>query len=190
MEVIAEPFAGVKLIQLAVHADGRGHFVETYRRSHYEILGISDFVQDNRSRSRQGVIRGIHYQRQHPQGKLLTVARGRLMDVVVDIRAGSPTFGASFVTELSGSNGRQLYVAPGLAHGICCLSNRVDLLYRCTDYYVAGDAAGIAWDDPDLAIPWPVDAPILSDSDKSWPRLRDVPAHELPTWSPVSGPST
>jgi len=185
MKVVHTPLPGVLLLELDTHPDSRGHFVETYRRSTYGQLGIGPFVQGNRSRSREGVVRGLHYQRRHPQGKLVNVARGRLMDVVVDIRVGSPAFGRVFVTELSAANGRQLWVPPGCAHGICALSDHVDLLYRCTDYYVPGDGVGIAFDDPDLAIRWPDREPLLSEADRRWPRLCEVPNAELPRWTAV-----
>ena len=140
-------------------------------------------MQDNHSRSRRGTLRGLHFQRRHPQGKLVACARGSIYDVVVDLRAGSPTFGRSYGVTLSDEDHRQLWIPPGLAHGFCVLSDEADFLYKCTDYYRPDDEGGIAWDDPDLGIAWPVEAPLLSEKDRRLPRLRDLGPEDLPVVS-------
>jgi dTDP-4-dehydrorhamnose 3,5-epimerase len=173
----------VLLIEPDVFADARGFFMETFHAQKYAAAGLpTGFVQDNHSRSAAGVLRGLHYQLEHPQGKLIRVATGSVFDVAVDIRTGSPRFGQWVGVELSGQNHRQLYVPPGFAHGFCVLSEQADFLYKCTDLYVPGDEYGIAWDDPDLAIDWPAMDYLLSDKDKDFPRLRD--ATHLPAYRP------
>jgi len=156
MKLLPTDHPELLLIEPDVHRDARGFFLETYHARRYAELGIPDvFVQDNHSRSGRGVLRGLHYQLDHPQGKLVRVASGRIFDVAVDIRRGSPYFGHYTGVELSGENQLQLYIPPGFAHGFCVLSEQVDFLYKCTDYYAPGDEYGIAWNDPALAIAWP-----------------------------------
>jgi dTDP-4-dehydrorhamnose 3,5-epimerase len=141
-------------------------------------------VQDNHSRSGRAVLRGLHYQLDHPQGKLVRVVSGRIFDVAVDIRRGSPYFGHCIGVELSGENQHQLYIPPGFAHGFCVLSEQVDFLYKCTDYYAPGDEYGIAWNDPALAIAWPEMDYLLSDKDRSYPLL--AAARHLPDYGATS----
>jgi dTDP-4-dehydrorhamnose 3,5-epimerase len=169
------------LIEPDVYRDARGFFLETYHARRYAELGIPDvFVQDNHSRSGRAVLRGLHYQLDHPQGKLVRVVSGRIFDVAVDIRKGSPYFGHCTGVELSGENQLQLYIPPGFAHGFCVLSEQVDFLYKCTDYYMPGDEYGIAWNDPALAIAWPEMDYLLSDKDRRYPVLAE--ARHLPTY--------
>ena len=167
MNVEHASIAGVKLITPDIHGDQRGFFMETYQAQRYaEIAGVDvSFVQDNHSRSGQGVLRGIHLQKTRPQGKLVRVSRGAVFDVAVDLRKGSTTFGQWCGTELSDANGAQLWIPPGFGHGFLVLSEVADFEYKCTDYYVPEDEATLAWDDPDVGIEWPVDAPLVSSKD-------------------------
>jgi len=170
------------LIEPDVHRDARGFFLESYHARRYAELGVcGEFVQDNHSRSELAVLRGLHYQLDHPQGKLIRVVSGRVYDVAVDIRQGSPHFGRWFGAELSGENHYQLYIPPGFAHGFCVLSEQADFLYKCTDYYAPGDEYGIAWNDPALAITWPVMDYLLSDKDRGYPVLAE--AVRLPVYT-------
>ena len=182
--VVVETFAAPGLIALTPpkHGDPRGFLSETYSRRRFREIGIDiEFVQDNHTYSAgQGTIRGLHFQvPPHEQGKLVRVLRGAIVDVVVDIRRGSPAFGRATAVELSAENWRQLYVPPGFAHGFCTLTPDAEVLYRMTKYYATDADRGLAFDDPDLAIRWPVpaSAAILSDKDRRHPRLRDLPAH-------------
>lgn len=167
---------GMVLVQPTRRGDERGFFEELYRRSHYVTGGISpDFVQDNLARSRRGVIRGLHFQRPpQPQGKLVRVLRGEVFDVGVDLRVGSPAFGRWVGVTLSDAAGSLLYLPPGLAHGYQVLSEEADLLYKVTAEYAPTLEGGVRWDDPDLAISWPLPDPVLSDRDRGLPLLRDV----------------
>ena len=174
MKVTPTEHPDVLLIEPRVFNDARGFFMESYHAAHFRQAGLPDtFVQDNHSRSVRGVLRGLHYQFEHPQGKLMRVVAGSVLDVAVDIRRGSPRFGQWVGVELSAENRYQLYVPPGFAHGFCVLSEQVDFLYKCTDFYAPGDEYGIAWDDPDLGIEWPKIDFILSDKDKDFPKLSD-----------------
>jgi dTDP-4-dehydrorhamnose 3,5-epimerase len=151
--------------------------MESWHRKKFAELGLDvDFVQDNHSRSAKGVLRGLHYQLQRPQGKLVRVVSGAVFDVAVDIRKGSPTFGHWVGAELSEDNQHQLYVPPGFAHGFCVLSERADFLYKCTDYYVPGDEYGIRWDDPAIGIDWPGRDFVLSAKDAGNRCLADMDA--------------
>lgn len=171
---------GVVVIELKRFGDQRGMFMETYQRERYEALGIhGEFVQDNYSSSVRGVLRGLHHQLTRPQGKLVHVAHGEIFDVAVDIRRGSPTFGEVYSCVLSADNALQLWVPPGFAHGFQVISERADVIYKTTDVYVPSDERAIRWDDPELAIPWPVASPTLSARDTAAPFLRDS---ELPTF--------
>jgi len=175
MRLLPTDHPEVLLIEPDVHRDARGFFLESYHAQRYADLGIpSAFVQDNHSRSGRAVLRGLHYQFAHPQGKLIRVTGGRVFDVAVDIRKGSPYFGRWFGVELSGENHYQLYIPPGFAHGFCVLSEQVDFLYKCTDYYTPGDEYGIAWNDPALAITWPEMDYLLSDKDRDYPVLAEA----------------
>ena len=183
MRVTATDLPGVLLIEPKAFGDARGFFLESYHAQYYAESGIPGlFVQDNYSHSRRGVLRGLHYQLEHPQGKLVWVTRGEVFDVAVDIRQGSPTFGRWVGVTLSEDNHRQLYIPPGFAHGFCVLSDPADFLYKCTDFYHPEDEGGVLWCDPDLAIAWPVAAPMLSEKDKLYPRLADVLPKRLPIY--------
>jgi dTDP-4-dehydrorhamnose 3,5-epimerase len=164
----------VLLIEPDVFSDARGFFMETFHAAKFTQQGLPEvFLQDNHSRSVRGVLRGLHYQLQHPQGKLVRVVTGEVFDVAVDIRKGSPMFGKWVGAVLSEANQRQMYVPPGFAHGFCTLSEQADFLYKCTDLYAPGDDYGIAWDDPDLAIEWPQLDYLLSDKDIGNPQLSE-----------------
>lgn len=176
MRIIETPMPGLLLIEPRIVHDERGFFVEAYHESRYLQSGVSaHFVQDNHSRSLRGVLRGLHFQISHPQAKLVRVARGEVFDVAVDIRRGSPTFGQWHSTVLSDSNGRQVFIPEGFAHGFCVVSVAADLEYKCSDFYDPEDQFGVVWNDPDLGIAWPVASPILSEQDRRLPRLSDVP---------------
>lgn len=174
---------GVIVIEPKVFGDSRGFFLESFQAQRYREIGINvDFVQDNISRSRYGVLRGLHYQLQHPQGKLVTVIRGEVFDVAVDIRHGSPTFGKYFGAILNDQNHKQLYVPPGFAHGFCVLSEYVDFYYKCTDYYYPDDEHGVLWNDRDIGIKWPklTCTPILSSKDMANKYLKSIDIGLLP----------
>ena len=184
MKIVETPLPGVIQIEPDVFGDERGFFIETYSEKRYRDAGIKEsFVQDNHSRSRQGVIRGLHYQLNHPQGKLVRVVRGSVFDVAVDIRKGSPTFGKAAWTILSDQNHYQFYVPPGFAHGFCVISEFCDFEYKCTDFYAPDDEGTVLWNDPDLEIPWPVANPQLSDKDTKALCLKDIPEDHLPVYS-------
>ena len=175
MEVEVTPIDGVLLIKPKVWRDARGYFVETWHRERYEALGITlPFVQDNHSRSTRGILRGLHFQRTFPQGKLVSVSSGSVFDVAVDIRKHSPTFGRWFGAELTGDNQHQMWVPPGLAHGFCVLSDVADFFYKCTETYHPEDEGSIRWDDPELAVAWPLMDPVLSAKDLAAPLFRDA----------------
>lgn len=162
------------------HADDRGFFLETYRRDAYRDAGIdADFVQDNHSRSVYGTVRAFHFQIQPGQAKLVRTARGSVLDVIVDLRRESPTYGEHEAFELSDENNRQLYVPIGFGHGFCVTSDIADVTYKVSSYYDGANERGIAWDDPDVGVSWPVQEPLVSDRDRSNPRLRDI-ADTLP----------
>ncbi len=173
MIVHATTLSGVLIIEPRVFEDSRGFFLESYHARRYAEAGLdAPFVQDNHSRSVRGTLRGLHFQEQRPQGKLVRVIEGAIWDVAVDIRPDSPTFGGHVGVELTDSNFRQIYVPPGFAHGFCVTSDVAQVEYKCTTFYDAADERGIAWDDPRLAIPWPVSgAPILSTRDATNPTL-------------------
>lgn len=169
------PLAGVKLIEPDVFADSRGHFLETHHLQKYRQAGLEEtFVQDNFSHSKKNVLRGLHYQYPQAQGKLIYAVSGRIFDVAVDIRRDSPTFGKWFGIELSSDNHLQLYISPGFAHGFCVLSEAADVIYKCTDFYNAGCEHTLLWNDPDLAIDWPVTRPLVSDKDARGKPLQQV----------------
>lgn len=166
---------GVLLLEPKVFADERGYFMETFRSDVMRRAGVAaEFVQDNHSTSSRGVLRGLHYQEPKPQGKLLRCAHGAIFDVAVDIRVGSPHFSKWFGIELSESNRKMLWVPPGFAHGFCALTDDAVLIYKCTEYYDHAADRVIAWNDPDLAISWPVTDPQLSPKDAAAPRLKDA----------------
>lgn len=175
MIVHETPLPGVFIIEPAVHKDPRGFFLETFSAARYERSGIpGPFVQDNHSRSLKGTVRGLHLQVNRPQGKLMRAVSGSMLDVAVDVRVGSPTFGRWTGAVLSGDNFRQLYVPPGFAHGFAVISDVVDVEYKCTDYYVPEDEITIAWNDPAIGIEWPVAEPTLSARDRAAKTLSDL----------------
>ena len=183
MEVVATPLPGVYRITPRVFQDTRGFFLETWQASRYaEVQVPGPFVQDNHSRSTYGTLRGLHYQLQHPQGKLVWAVQGEVFDVAVDIRRGSPTFGQWYGAILSGENHQQLYIPAGFAHGFCVLSPTADFCYKCTDVYAPGDEYGLRWDDPRLAIAWPVTTPLLSAKDAVYPTLDTIALEHLPQY--------
>lgn len=166
MEVVQTPIEGVKLIKPKVWGDARGYFVETWQQERYAAAGIDlPFVQDNHSRSSLGTLRGLHFQKTRPQGKLVSVSMGKVFDVAVDIRHGSPTFGQWYGVELTQENQWQLWVAPGLAHGFVVTSKTAHFHYKCTDYYMPEDEGSIRWNDPAFNVQWPLKNPKLSDKD-------------------------
>jgi len=166
MNVIETTLPGVLIIEPAIFGDDRGFFKETFQAQRYRELGISqDFVQDNYSRSSYGVLRGLHFQQQYPQGKLVSCTHGSVFDVIVDIDPASATFTQHVSIEISGENHRQVYIPPGYAHGFCVLSDTADFMYKCTDYYRPDDEAGILWNDPQIDIAWPIIHPTLSPKD-------------------------
>jgi dTDP-4-dehydrorhamnose 3,5-epimerase len=174
---------GVVLITPRVFQDERGVFFETYKTVDYAAAGINcEFVQDNVSVSTSRVIRGLHYQVPNPQAKLIQVLSGAVLDVAVDVRRGSPTFGKWVAEVLSDENRRQLFLPAGFAHGIAVLGSPAIVSYKCSTLYCqAGDAA-VLWNDPDIGVAWPVDDPILSAKDAAAPRLADVPYERLPVY--------
>ena len=187
MNIITTNLPSVIVIEPKVYVDKRGFFLETFREDVLLQAGINvHFVQDNHTRSSQGVLRGLHYQMTQTQGKLVHVATGSVFDVVVDVRSGSPTFGQWFGTELNEDNIKMIYVPPGFAHGFVVLSETADFIYKCTDYYHPESEQGIAWDDPDLNIDWPIaeiaEKISLSDKDKQNVKLKDQPAEKLPAY--------
>ncbi|MDJ0922224.1 MAG: dTDP-4-dehydrorhamnose 3,5-epimerase [Henriciella sp.] len=174
--------AGLILVKPNRHVDARGWFSESYRADAFAAAGIMDtFVQDNHSRSiGKGTIRGLHFQiPPHAQSKLVRCTQGTILDVAVDIRTGSPTFGQHASCVLSAENGHQLYMPPGFAHGFCTLSEEAEVQYKVSDYYARDAERGLAWNDPQLAIDWSLHgaSPILSDKDRNLPRLEDLPAY-------------
>jgi dTDP-4-dehydrorhamnose 3,5-epimerase len=183
MKVYSTALPGVYLIEPRLFTDPRGFFMEIWQAERYRQAHIpGPFVQDNHSYSTQGVLRGLHYQLKRSQGKLVYVLQGEVFDVAVDIRRGSPTFGHWVGEILSGANHRQMYIPPGFAHGFCVLSEGVDFLYKCTDFYTPKDEYGLRWDDPALGIDWPVSDPILSDQDRHYPTLNTIPQQHLPVF--------
>ena len=165
---------GLCIIEPAVYGDSRGYFMETYNQKDMEAEGLTmKFVQDNQSCSIKGVLRGLHFQKEFPQGKLVRVVRGKVFDVAVDLRNGSDTYGKWFGIELSEENKKQFYIPEGFAHGFLVLSDVAEFCYKCTDFYRPNDEGGLAWNDQTIGIDWPkLDAPyILSEKDKKWGRL-------------------
>lgn len=188
------PIEGLYIIEPAVHGDSRGYFMETYNQRDMEENGLNMvFVQDNQSMSTKGVLRGLHFQKQYPQGKLVRVIQGRVFDVAVDLRSGSRTYGQWYGVELTEENKKQFYISEGFAHGFLVLSDRAEFCYKCTDFYHPGDEGGLAWNDPAIGIQWPQlvgDYPgnasaggytladgtklNLSDKDQKWLGLKDT----------------
>lgn len=184
MKVLETRLPGVLVIEPQVFGDDRGLLFESWQLERYKSVGIREkFVQDNVSRSSRGVLRGLHIQQPSAQGKLVSVLEGEVLDVAVDIRSGSPWFGKSVGERLSGSNHRQLYVPPGFAHGFQVLSECALFLYKCTEYYRPETEMTILWNDPVIAIEWPLAAPILSEKDRRGILLHDIPSDRLPAYA-------
>ena len=181
MNVVATSLPEVLIIEPKVHGDSRGFFFEAFRADLYAACGLNaKFVQDNISRSGHGVLRGLHLQNPKAQGKLVSVLRGRVLDVAVDVRISSPTFGRYVLVELSEENRRQFWVPRGFAHGFLVLSESADFFYKCDEYYSPSDEIAIRWNDPAIGIAWGVDAPLLSQRDAVAPLLAEV--RNLPTY--------
>ena len=183
MEVIAQELPEVLLLKPQVFGDERGYFIETFHSERYRQAGLRlPFVQDNLSRSRHGTLRGLHLQQPHAQGKLVSVLEGEVFDVAVDVRIGSPTFGRWVGVSLSDKNHHQLYVPPGFAHGFCVTSENALFAYKCTDLYHPECEVGIAYDDPKLAIAWPIAAPLVGGKDKQNLPLASIDPAKLPRY--------
>ena len=181
MGFLATAIPGVVVIEPGVHRDARGFFVETYHEPRYREHGIhARFVQDNHSLSRRGTLRGLHGQSPKPQGKLVRVIEGEIWDVAVDVRLGSPRFGSHVATVLSAENFRQVYVPPGVLHGFCVTSEVAQVEYKCTEVYAPEADFCVRWNDPELAIPWPIADPVLSEKDARAPLLREVRDRLIP----------
>jgi len=181
MNVKETKLAGVLVLKLDVFSDERGFFLETWNSTRYEDAGIpGPFVQDNVSFSKKGILRGLHFQHPQSQGKLVQVLSGQVVDVAVDIRVGSPSFGQWLSEVLSDSNHKQMYIPPGFAHGYCVMSDTAVFSYKCTDFYNPTAENGIIWNDPDLNIDWPIKEPVLSPRDAKSLRLKDLQPEKLP----------
>ena len=169
---------GLFVIEPAVFHDSRGYFMETYNQNDFKEAGLDMvFVQDNQSMSTKGVLRGLHFQKQFPQGKLVRVVRGKVFDVAVDLRSASETYGKWFGVELSAENKKQFYISKGFAHGFLVLSDEAEFAYKCTDFYHPGDEGGILWSDPSIGIDWPIEEGMeltISDKDQNWSGIRDT----------------
>jgi dTDP-4-dehydrorhamnose 3,5-epimerase len=177
---------GLLVIEPRCFRDERGFFLETFQEGRYREFGIMEkFVQHNHSRSAAKVLRGLHYQVKRPQAQIVTVMRGRVFDVAVDLRSTSTTFGKHFWIELSDEEPKQLYMAPGFAHGFCVLSDWADIYYNVSRYYDHADEGGLLWNDPDIGISWPINTPIVSLRDAAYPRLKDLGPDRLPHNPPV-----
>lgn len=175
MEIGQTSIPEVIVLAPPVFTDSRGYFLETYQQQKYAELGIpKPFVQDNQSHSTKHVLRGLHFQLHYPQGKLVRVTQGTVFDVAVDIRRNSPTFGKWHGEILSAENRKQMYIPENFAHGFCVLSDSAEFLYKCTDFYIPGDEAGLIWNDPQIGIEWPIQEPILSAKDAVLPGWADV----------------
>lgn len=169
MKFVPAPLDGLVVVEPPIYHDDRGFFREIHHAARFDSGGLNlSFVQDNLSRSRRGVVRGLHYQIEQPQGKLVTVVRGAIFDVAVDLRRSSPTFGRWFGVELSDVNGRSVFIPPGFAHGFCVTSDEADVLYKCTTLYAPQHERTVLWNDPQIAIDWPVGttSPIVSPKDQ------------------------
>jgi dTDP-4-dehydrorhamnose 3,5-epimerase len=181
MDVKHTGLPGLLLIEPRCFRDDRGFFLESFQTERYRDEGITDtFVQDNHSRSRESVLRGLHFQVKHPQAQIVTVIHGRIFDVAVDLRPASTGFGRWYGVELSDKGPRQIYMAPGFAHGFCVLSEYADLHYKVSRLYDHGDEGGIIWNDRDIDIRWPIESPIVSQRDSAYPSLRQLDRKRLP----------
>lgn len=184
MKVIETALPGVLIVEPKVFGDTRGFFLETFHQERYANIGIPaeglQFVQDNHSRSSKGVLRGLHFQLENPQGKLVSAGTGAVFDVAADVNPDSEHYGQWVGVELNEENHRQLWIPPGYAHGFCVLSDVTDFQYKCTSFYHPASEAGVRWDDSELAINWPIDAPLLSLKDQQQPLLSEVAREYLP----------
>ncbi|MHC4326268.1 MAG: dTDP-4-dehydrorhamnose 3,5-epimerase [Planctomycetota bacterium] len=186
MNIIETNIPGVLVLEPKVFTDERGYFLETFNSKRYEQVGIpGSFVQDNISFSKKGILRGLHFQFPQSQGKLIQVLSGEVLDVVVDIRAGSPTYSQWVGEVLSESNHRQMYVPPGFAHGYCVTSEAALFSYKCTDFYNPATEHGIIWNDPDIGIEWPITQPVLSPKDAVYAGLKDLRPENLPQFGKI-----
>lgn len=175
MKIISTAIPDVIVFEPQVFSDSRGHFLETYQEQKYRDAGIpKPFVQDNQSFSIAKVLRGLHFQLHHPQGKLVRVTRGEVFDVAVDLRRKSATFGQWHGEVLSAENHRQMYIPENFAHGFCVLSDSAEFLYKCTDFYHPGDEVGLIWNDAKIGVQWPIQDPLLSEKDAKLPTLAEV----------------
>ena len=172
------PIEGLCIIEPTVHGDERGYFMETYNQKDMEEAGLTmNFVQDNQSCSTKGVLRGLHYQKQFPQGKLVRVIKGKVFDVAVDLRKGSPTYGQWYGVRLSAENKKQFFIPKNFAHGFLVLSDHAEFAYKCTDFYHPGDEGGLAWNDPEIGVEWPIEEGmklIISEKDQKWGGFKDT----------------
>lgn len=181
MKIIETRLPGAVVFEPQRFGDQRGFFMETFQRDRYAEAGLElQFVQDNFSRSRHGVLRGLHYQMENPQGKLVTVMRGEIYDVALDMREYSDTFGEWVGVTLSAENGRQLYIPPGFAHGFCVLSEEADFHYKCTDFYDPASERAVVWNSPELQIDWPLENPIVSEKDQAGSVFAHADRYESP----------
>jgi dTDP-4-dehydrorhamnose 3,5-epimerase len=188
MKVRTSDIPGLVVIEPKVFGDARGFFLETYASERYRDAGVTaTFVQDNLSKSRRGVLRGLHLQNPNGQGKLVSVVLGSVWDVALDVRPDSPSFGRWIAEELTAENHKQMYVPPGCAHGFVVTSDEAIFAYKCTELYQPACEMGVLYNDPDLAIPWPGENFTLSAKDQVLPRLRDIPKEKLPRLSPGFG---
>lgn len=178
IKVTACEIEGLYVIEPTVFKDERGYFVETYNRKDFEEAGLNmEFVQDNQSMSVKGVLRGLHFQKEFPQGKLVRAIRGTVFDVAVDLRADSKTYGKWFGVKLSAENKKQFYISEGFAHGFLVLTDEAEFAYKCTDFYHPGDEGGLLWSDSEIGIQWPIEDGmelIISDKDKKWGGIKDT----------------
>lgn len=180
MEFIETDIPDILLLQPEVYRDDRGFFLETFRQEHLDSRDIDiHFVQDNLSKSQEGTVRGLHYQIEQQQDKLIMVMRGTILDVAVDLRRNSPTFGQYTARKLSADNKHQMFIPKGFAHGFSVLSDNALVYYKCSDYYYPEGERGLRWNDPDLGIDWKVDNPIISEKDQHQPRLKEIPNEDL-----------
>ncbi len=183
IKFVKTSISDVIIVEPVVFEDSRGYFMETFHEKKYADAGIDKvFVQDNHSHSSEGVLRGLHYQLKNVQAKLIYVLTGEILDVAVDIRKGSPSFGKYVSVNLSSENKRQLYIPEGFAHGFCVLSKTVDVIYKCSDFYDSGDEYGVCWNDSEIGIEWPIEKPHLSGKDKEYPLLKDIDKALLPEY--------
>ena len=178
IKVAKVPIEGLYIIEPTVHGDGRGYFMETYNQSDMYEAGLRmTFVQDNQSMSTKGVLRGLHFQKRYPQGKLVRVIQGKVFDVAVDLRKGSKTYGKWFGVLLSAENKKQFFIPKNFAHGFVVLSDSAEFAYKCTDFYHPNDEGGLAWNDPDIGVEWPIPEDmelIISEKDQKWGGIKDL----------------